>query len=827
MKVLKFGGTSVGSHDGILRVKSITASQTDATIVVVSAFSRVTDGLISAARTAEKGDDSYHGALSEMRSRHRLAIDELVPEGAKKDLAAKIDAMIDRVESLCDGVAILKVLPEPTLDEIVSYGERMSSLIISEVIPGSVLYDALDFMRTRKQRGKHVADTESTYRLIREHFSGFGKDASVGIVPGFIARDSDGGEITNLGRGGSDYTASLIAAALDAEVLEIWTDVDGFMTADPKIIKTSYVIPEISYDEAMELCNFGAKVVYPPTLYAVCTQGIPIVVRNTFNIDSPGTTIKRDCSPGDRLIRGVSSLDDISLITLSGTSMVGIVGVDSRIFATLARENISAFLVSQSASETGITIGVSRSLAELAREVIDKEFAHEIGSGANSPVKVQNDVAVVTIVGQNMRSHVGVAGKLFSTLGRNGISIIAVAQGASETNISLVVARKNLRKALNVIHDSFFLSEYQELNLFICGVGTVGSQLVSQIVSQREKLMRERNLKINIVGIARSNRGIFDRAGVFMHDDAAEVSGHPALTLENYRERICEIGIPIDTGRLRDEVIGMNIFNSVFVDCTASEDVAGLYGEFFNHGISVVTANKIAASSAYSNYRDLKDTALRRNVKFLFETNVGAGLPIINTINDLRNSGDKILRLEAVLSGTLNFIFNTISADVPFSQTVRMAQEQGFSEPDPRIDLSGKDVIRKLVILSREAGYVVNQEDVEAELFIPKELFDCDMDEFWRRLPQLDADFEERRRQLEKENKRWRFVATMDGGKCSVALRAVENSHSFYMLDGSNNIVLLTTERYNRHPMLIQGYGAGAEVTAAGVFADIMRIANI
>lgn len=809
---MKFGGTSVGTPESLARVKSIVGNRGCSAIVVVSALGGVTDSLIETARMAERGDTSFRESVARLRARHLEMCDACIADPQMRStVAEKITSMTDRLESICQGVSLLGVLPRKALDEILSFGERMSSMIVSATIPGSRLYDSLELIKTVRSSGQDVIDSQATYSLLKQRFADYGDGSETAIMAGFISSDTASGEITNLGRGGSDYTASLVAAALDAELLEIWTDVDGFMTADPKIIKTSYVIPEMSYAEAMELCNFGAKVVYPPTLYAVCSKGIPIQIRNTFNPASPGTTIKRGCGPDDKLIRGISSIDDISLITLSGTSMVGIVGIDSRIFSVLAKENISAFLVSQSASETGITIGVSRRDAAPAAKMIDHEFRQEIESGAILPVQVENELAAVAVVGENMKYHAGIAGKLFGTLGRNGISIIACAQGSSESNISFIVTRKNLRKALNVIHDSFFLSEYQELNLFICGVGTVGGQLISQIARQREKLMRERNLKINIVGIARSCRGVFDRAGI---------------PLDDWRGAL-DRGIELDTRRLRDEVISMNIFNSVFVDCTASDSVASLYEDFFNHGISVVAANKIAASSDYGMYLRLKQTALKRSVKFLFETNVGAGLPIINTINDLCNSGDKILRLEAVLSGTLNFIFNTLSADVPFSKAVRMAQEQGFSEPDPRIDLSGKDVIRKLVILTREAGYKVNQEDVEAQLFIPQEFFDCTMDEFWQRLPRLDAEFESRRLELEKQHKRWRFVAAMHEGKCSVSLRTVEESHPFYSLDGSNNIILLTTERYNLHPMLIQGYGAGAEVTAAGVFADIMRIANI
>lgn len=801
----------MANAENFLKVKSIICAHEKECVVVVSALGGITDQLIRISTLAESGDESFRQELSQMRQRHYECCDGAVQDATELDaLKSRICKLMDSLERICDGVFLLKVLPRKTRDEIISFGERMSSMILQAVIPGSTLRDPLSFIKTVRHLGGDIVDG-CTAELIRAHFAAQPLAGCTAIVPGFISSDAQSGEITNLGRGGSDYTASLIAAALNAELLEIWTDVDGFMTADPRIIKTSYVIDEMSYEEAMELCNFGAKVVYPPTLYAVCKKEIPILIKNTFNPEAPGTTIHKHCKVGERAIKGISSIDDISLITLSGTSMVGIVGVDCRIFTALAQESISAFLVSQSASETGISIGVSRQNAERACEVLNEAFRNEIATGSIAPVKLQNELAAVAVVGENMKHRAGIAGKLFSTLGRNGISIITCAQGSAEINISIIIERKHLRKSLNVIHDSFFLSEYQELNLFLCGVGTVGSQLIEQIAHQKEKLKREHKLKVNIVGMARSTKAIFDKSG---------------LELDGYREAL-EKGMSITAESLRDEIIKMNIFNAVFVDCTASEELAGIYEELFKHGISVVTANKIAASSDYDNYSKLKQTALDHGVKFLFETNVGAGLPIIKTINDLCNSGDKILKLEAVLSGTLNFIFNTISAEVPFSQTVKMAKEQGFSEPDPRIDLSGKDVIRKLVILSREAGYKLNQEDVQAELFIPKEFFECSMEEFWAKLPNLDAEFESRRRELEKENKRWRFVAEMEDGRCKVSLKAVESMHSSYILDGSNNIILLTTERYNRHPMLIQGYGAGAGVTAAGVFADIMSIANI
>ena len=583
------------------------------------------------------------------------------------------------------------------------------------------------------------------------------------------------------------------------------------MTADPKVIKTAYTINELSYIEAMELCNFGAKVIYPPTIYPVCVKNIPIRVKNTFNPESDGTIIKQKIENNLKPIKGISSISGTTLITVTGLSMVGVIGVNRRIFTALAQQGISVFLVSQASSENSTSIGVRDQDAEKAVNVLDNEFAKEIETGAMFPMHAESGLATIAIVGENMKHTPGIAGKLFGTLGRSGISVIACAQGASETNISFVIDGKYLRKSLNVLHDSFFLSEYKVLNLFICGVGTVGSKLIEQIRSQYEELKEHSRLKLNVVGIASSHNAIFCREG---------------LDLDNYREQL-QASEPSSPEKLRDTILSMNIFNSVFVDCTASKDVALLYQSFLEHNVSVIAANKIAASSKYEDYLKLKTTAMMRGVKFRFETNVGAGLPIIGTINDLCNSGDKILRIEAVLSGTLNFIFNAISAEVPFSETVRLAKEQGYSEPDPRIDLSGTDVVRKLVILAREAGYRVEQEDVEKHLFVPEEYFQGSLEDFWKNLPALDADFEARRKELEAEGKRWRFVATMDGGKVNVALKTVDRNHPFYNLEGSNNIVLLTTERYKEYPMQIQGYGAGASVTAAGVFANIMSIANI
>ena len=811
MKVMKFGGTSVGSVNSILSVKKIVEAAEEPVIVIVSALGGVTDQLINTSKMASAGDSRYEGEFREIVFRHVEMIKAVIPSGEQQqDLQRRVGELLNELKDIFQGIYLIKDLSPKTSDMIVSYGERLSSIIVAALIQDAVWFDSRSFVKTERKHARHMLDAELTNKLIKETFKVL---PNVSLVPGFISSDKVTGDVTNLGRGGSDYTAAIIAAALDASGLEIWTDVDGFMTADPRVISTAYTITELSYVEATELCNFGAKVVYPTTIYPVCHKNIPILIKNTFNPEAVGTIIKQQVSsPLGKAIKGISSINDTSLITVQGLGMVGVIGVNYRIFKVLAKSGISVFLVSQASSENSTSIGVRNADADLACEVLNEEFAKEIEMGEIGHVCAEKNLATVAIVGENMKHTPGIAGKLFGTLGRNGINVIACAQGASETNISFVVESKSLRKSLNVIHDSFFLSEYQVLNLFICGIGTVGDSLIEQIRCQQQKLMQENGLKLNVVGIANSSFAMFRREG---------------LDLSNYRVELKEKGIKNSPKIFHDEVIKMNIFNSVFVDCTANAEVAALYKDFLQHNISVVAANKIAASSKYDNYRELKQVARHRGVKFLFETNVGAGLPIINTINDLINSGDKILKIEAVLSGTLNYIFNKISADIPFSKAIQMAKEEGYSEPDPRIDLSGKDVIRKLVILGREAGYRLEQEDVEKHLFVPAEYFEGSLDDFWKRVSTLDANFEAQRKLLESEKKHWCFVARLENGKASVGLQEVDASHPFYGLEGSNNIILLTTERYKEYPMMIRGYGAGAGVTAAGVFADIMSIANV
>lgn len=809
MKVLKFGGSSVGSANAINNVRHIVEGTQGPVIVVVSALGGVTDQLIRLTQMAAKGNVGYTTEFNALTERHHQIVADVIKAERQARLIALLDALLAELHSILHGVYLIQDLTPKIADAIVAYGERMSSLIVAELITDAVHFDARRLIHTEHGSAKHLVDFDKTNQLVIEAFAH--EAPRVAVMGGFIASDGKTGVTTNLGRGGSDYTAAIIAAALQAEALEIWTDVDGFMTADPRIIPGAFTIDELSYAEAMELCNFGAKVVYPPTIYPVCQKNIPIYVKNTFHPERKGSVIRKDAAPSGRPIRGISSVKETSTVTVSGLAMVGVIGVNRRIFTTLSDGGISVFMVAQNSSETSTTLCVTPADARKACQLLDAEFAAEITDGAMNPAALVDGLSSVAVVGERMRHMPGIAGQLFSVLGRNGISINATAMGGQEMNLSFVVDRSQLRKTINVLHDSFFLSEHEDLNLFICGTGTVGGSLLQQIAQQRDKLFRERGLKINIVGISGRSHAIYNAEGI-----------DPA----HYREAMQQGGEG-GVERMMHEIEDMNIFNSVFVDCTASDEVAAQYVRLLQHNVNIVAANKIAASSNYANYELLKHTAREKGVKFLFETNVGAGLPIISTINDLRGSGDRVLRIEAVLSGTLNYVFNTLSADTPLSKAVHLAQENGYSEPDPRIDLSGKDVIRKLVILARESGYKVDVDDIERHLFIPKALFNGSLDNFWQHLPELDAHFEQERQRLEREHKRWRFVAEWDNGKGRVGLREISQGHPLYDLEGSNNILLLTTERYHDYPMLIQGYGAGAEVTAAGVFADIMRVANV
>lgn len=815
MHVLKFGGTSVGSIRSIKNVKQIVEERKQPLIVVVSALGGITDRLISTANKAASGDESYIEEFQFIQQRHYDVVEGLLDGEELTTMKIFIAGILDELKNIYNGIFLIRELSARTLCTVVSYGERISSRIIATVIKGATWIDSRDIVKTTKDWDKNVCNFEQTNPNVVAMWDKVKAESQCPIIVmgGFIASDSVTGEVTNLGRGGSDYTAAIVAAALQAEMLEIWTDVDGFMTADPRVINNAYVISQLSFVEAMELCNFGAKVIYPPTIFPVYHKNIPIVIKNTFNPTAPGTLISSDTTHGDRqVIKGISSINDTSLVTVSGLGMVGVIGVNKRIFSTLADNGISVFIVSQASSENSSTIGVKNADAERAVEVLSKEFRKEMEMGEISSITAEHDLATVAIVGEKMKQTPGIAGKLFRTLGLNGINVIACAQGASETNISFVTSKSSLRKALNVIHDSFFLSEYNVLNLFLSGVGLVGRNLIEQIRTQQDYLLKHKNLQIRIVGMSNSRVYLYDRDGI-------DLNNWESLLKASTEQSSPEI--------LRDKIIQENVFNAVFVDCTASAEVAEIYHSLLDHNISVVCANKVAASGDYDNYRLLKRTARKRGVKYLFETNVGAGLPIINTINNLINSGDEILEIEAVVSGTLNFIFNTLSKDIPMSKAILMAREAGYAEPDPRLDLNGSDVIRKIVILSRESGYRISKEDVEKHLFIPDSYFEGTTEQFWATIPELDAHFEEMREKAAAKGHRFRFVASLSNGKAKVELREVGADHPFYRLEGSNNVILLRTARYKEQPMEIKGYGAGAAVTAAGVFADIISIANI
>lgn len=808
MKVLKFGGTSVGSVENLRNVKKIIDAQTDDVIVVVSALGGITDKILNLAKMAASQRSFSSSEMDEIVSRHIASIKALIAPDEQDGLIKKVQAQFDEMAGLMQGVSLLGELTPRTLDRIGGCGEMLSSAIIASFL-NAKWADSRALIKTDSTFLKAVVDFPVTNRNIQSAFARF---HGVAVAPGFVA-SNEMGEPTTLGRGGSDYSAAIYAAALDAESLEIWTDVDGFMTADPRVIRKAYVIDYLTYSEAMELSHFGAKVIYPPTILPVFRKKIPVRIKNTGNPDFKGTLIGPNPIQGKhKLIKGISSISNISLLTLQGGGMVGVSGVAMRLFSALAKLNINVILISQASSENSISLAIPTSDAVLAVEAIKSEFEYEINVGMINGVTHEDELSIVAIVGENMRESAGISGKLFNIIGKNGINVRAIAQGASELNISWVVKTSDLRKTLNVVHEGFFLSTYKELNLFLMGVGTVGGKFLEQLHGQQEILLREKHLKIKLVGVANSKKMWLDRDGI---------------DLSEYKKFLNASEIKSTISDFISKMMEMNVYNSVFIDCTANEEVASRYLQILESSISIVAANKVAASSDFQNYKHLKDTAINKGIKYLFETNVGAGLPIISTIKDLINSGDRILKIEAVLSGTLNFIFNTISKDVTLSRAIEMAKEAGFSEPDPRIDLSGKDVSRKLLILAREAGYELDLSDVKVESFIPKSLFLGSMESFWEGVKALDVDFEVRRAALEKENKKLRFVATFEKEKPIVSLQEVSASSPFFDLEGSNNIVLFTTERYKEYPMQIKGYGAGAGVTAAGVFADIIRIANV
>ena len=809
MKVLKFGGTSVGSPERIKGVKKIIESQPSPVIIVVSAFQGITDELKKAGELACARDEEYHAIFERIIQKHKEFSHHLIAREKQKKVEESINLIASELYETLKGICLLRELSKHSLDQILGTGELLSSMIISHLIEGSNLLDARTFIKTDKNFGFANVDFPETDGLIQKSFVAL---SSHTIVPGFIAA-SQNGETTTLGRGGSDYTAAIIAAALDAEVLEIWTDVDGFMTADPKKVDKAYAIENLTYSEAIELSHFGAKVIYTPTLRPVYKKNIPVKVLNSFHPEAKGTLISQKPLNGNPSpIKGISSIDHVDLISLLGPGMVGVTGTSMRLFGALAREEINIILITQASSEYSITFAVTPTDSARAACAIKEEFRSEILVRGELKLLIEKHLSVIAIVGEKMKNTPGISATLFRSLGRNGVSAIATAQGSSELNISVVIRNEYLKKALNVIHDGFFLSRSKEMYIFIAGTGLVGSSLLKQLLKQHSKLLGERSLNINLIGVANSRKMVIDKGGI---------------PLDNWSEVLNSEGEKSDISSFIHQITRLNLRNSIFIDCTANENVALQYHEILSRYVSVVAANKIACSSDYSYYKTLKNTANERGVKFMYETTVGAGLPIIKTISDLVLSGDKVIRIEAVLSGTMNFIFNEIGPNMPLSEAIRKAREKGYSEPDPRVDLSGTDVVRKIMILAREAGYNIEKNEVTVTKFLPEDCFEGDIDAFFRKVKEYDAEFEKKRVDIESKKMKWRFFASLENGKARVELKAIGSGHPSYDLEGSNNIIMLTTDRYNELPMVIKGYGAGADVTAAGVFADLMRVVNV
>ncbi|MBS2212163.1 bifunctional aspartate kinase/homoserine dehydrogenase I [Carboxylicivirga mesophila] len=806
MKVLKFGGTSMGSASAIRKVQEVVKSQSEPVVVVVSAVGGVTDKLVLAANTAVKGED-YQNILEEVVQIHSSVAQDLFDDKCQAQLYSTCENVWQELRQVLQGVFLTRELSTKSYDTIVGIGERLSSVFLSQLMDGAKLFDSRLFITTEANgKGHHVKYNETMQAIGELKFS-LGK---VNVFPGFIAANAVG-ENTTLGRGGSDYSAALLAAGLEANVLEIWTDVDGFMSADPRVIKRAYCIEHLSYAEAMELSHFGAKVIYPPTIIPALQKQIPIKVKNTFNASARGTLID-DQKDEQQRVKGLSSIKDVALLTLQGNGMIGITGISMRMFSALASHNINIILISQASSESSISVVLASEDVEVARLALIKEFDKEIARREINGVSIDKEMAVVAIVGEGMKHAPGVSGKLFSDIGRNGINIYAIAQGASELNISFVIHARDLRKCLNVVHESFFLSAYQAIHLYLVGVGTVGKNLLQKITRQSERLLKTEHLSIRLAGLANSKQMIFNDRG---------------LELESALEVLKEAS-PGTIDQFVEQIIANNHSNSVFVDCTASALVAEKYQRLLENNVSVVTANKIAGSSSYARYEQLKKTARQKGVKYLFETNVGAGLPIINTINGMVQSGDRILQLEAVLSGTLNYIVNNVSADRPLSEVVLEAKELGYSEPDPRIDLKGTDVLRKLLILARESEYALEEQHVEIKPFVPAEYFtDESVDGFLQRLKAYDDAFEAMRAGAAAKGKVIRYAASLKEGRARVGFIEVDAHHPFYNLADSNNKVILRSDYYYEHPMEIKGYGAGADVTAAGVFADIIKVVNL
>ena len=813
MQVLKFGGSSVTSAENIIKVVEIIANKatSEKTIVVVSALSGITDLLFKVTRLAADSDETYKTALRQIEQRHLDMVKEILPVAQQSSTLSQTKKMCNEIEDLCNGIFILGELSERTKDKVVSYGELLSSQIIraklKSVSPHAEWKDSRELIVTNSNYGAAVVNFSATNKKCQHYF--LQASADLFILPGFISSDATG-NTTTLGRGESDYTAAIFAATLGASVLEIWTDVSGMMTADPRIVSNFKLIPKISYQEAMELSHFGAKVIYPPTLQPVMSKNIPVWIKNTFAPQDEGTLIQNETMKNGSPIQGISSISHISLISLEGSGMAGIPGFSKRLFEALANKKINVILITQSSSEHSICVALETTHAAAAKLAVDESFSYEIETKQVEPLIVENDLSIVAVVGDNMKSHSGIAGKMFNALGKNGINIRAIAQGSSERNISTVISATDVIKAVNVLHEEFFETTYKQVHLFIAGLGNVGGKLIAQLNQQLDYLKQQLRLNIKVVGLANSKKALICDEGVDLNNWAALINDGQPMLINDFV----------------DLILSKNLRNTVFADITASETVAGTYNKLLRKSIAVVACNKIACSSPYNYYRELKKSAREYNARFMFETNVGAGLPIISTLNDLISSGDKINKMEAVLSGTLNFVFNNYTGKRSFASVVKQAQDEGYTEPDPRLDLSGKDVMRKIMILAREAGESIEMDDISHNSFMPESCMQGSVENFYAEMEKQEAHFKSIYEKAEAAGNKLKFVAAFENAKATVGLQEINSKHDFYHLYGKDNVVLFYTNRYIEQPLVVKGAGAGAEVTASGVFADIIRVTH-
>ncbi|MDE3184658.1 MAG: bifunctional aspartate kinase/homoserine dehydrogenase I [Bacteroidota bacterium] len=815
MRVLKFGGSSVANAENINKIVSILEDRlkNEKLIVVVSALGGTTDALLTSVVLASEGKEKYKEELQKIENRHLEMTKQLIPVAQQSRVLSMVKQHCNEIEDICNGVFLLQELTSRTKDRIMSYGELLSSQIIAAKFESTGFknkwIDARKIIITNSNFENAVVNFDVSNPKIHSCFHD--AEESFFIVPGFISSDKNG-VTTTLGRGGSDYTASVIAAAVDATALEIWTDVSGMMTADPRLVSNAKIIPNVLYREAMELSHFGAKVLYPPTIQPVMRKNIPVWVKSTFAPEHHGTLIENTSEKKTTSsVRGISSINKIALLSLEGSGMAGVPGFSKRLFETLANEQINVILITQSSSEHSICVGIEEAAAEKAKLAVDAAFALEIERLVVEPLIVEKDLAIIALVGDKMKSHPGISGKMFSALGRNGINVRAISQGSSERNISAVISTNDVKKAVNVLHEDFFETTYKQVNLFVAGVGNVGSRLLSQLLQQQSYLQKNLRLSVRVVGIANSRKMLFNNNGI---------------DLENWKELLQE-GEKMNLSEFVNTIKSKNLRNSVFADVTANQDVAKHYAEILEKSVSVVACNKIAASSSYSYYEKLKNLAREFNVHYLFETNVGAGLPVIGTLNDLLLSGDKVNKIEAVLSGTLNFVFNNYDGKKTFAKVVKEAQDEGFTEPDPRLDLSGVDVVRKIMILARESGEKIDMEDITNNSFMPEECMQGSVEDFYKCMEKYEAHFKSILDEANKAGKKLKFVANYENGKASVGLQQVDSSHDFYHLYGKDNVVVFYTNRYTGQPLVVKGAGAGAEVTASGVFADIIRAVRI